>query len=412
MLYIYYAIVAEAPTHGMRGNPTIIIRVMRKNAAQQWTQISDTLAYYITTTPTSIADYNPCDYMTAITPQPLGVQGWHTAQGTSVYYKDWEKVALNLSPLYGDSVRIEVITYDCTANYHYAYAYLCGECRPMVISTVQDSLSGTTLHAPRSLRSYFWQASEFGVVDPVINVTNPEYNYVTFRDLSSHTADSTEAAGAQSYHVQANDFKIYKRRTPQGNIITLNPPEVGNQQTFRCRMISALDPDKPIVSYMYANVSALFSEQDTTPVIDTIIIHDTLIVHDTLYIDVPYAVHDTTYINVYVHDTTTVTDTLWLTQYDTVWMTHYDTIIIHDTVYLPNSIDGAEMVNAKIYASQGQIVVEGAEGYPVTLYDAIGRELSVNRKMDGNKRCFTVPQTGVYLIKIGTLPAHRIVVIK
>ena len=259
LLYIYYAIVAEAPTHGMKGNPTFIIRVMRKNAAQQWAQISDQYAYYITTTPMSNASTAPCPNMTAITPQPLEVQGWHSAQGGNVYYKDWEKVALNLSPLYGDSVRIDVIIYDCTANYHYAYAYLCGECRPMVIPSTGcpagRSQDVTVLNAPRGLRSYFWQQSEFGVVDPPINVTQPDYDYITFRDLSSHTADSTEAAGAQSYHVQANDFKIYKRRTPQGTTITLTPPEVGHQQTFRCRMISALDPDKPFVSYMYANVT-------------------------------------------------------------------------------------------------------------------------------------------------------------
>jgi hypothetical protein len=56
MLYIYYAIVAEAPGHGQRGDPTFIIRAMKKNNAGNWTQISDTLAYYISSTPSNNHD--------------------------------------------------------------------------------------------------------------------------------------------------------------------------------------------------------------------------------------------------------------------------------------------------------------------------------------------------------------------
>ena len=41
-------------------------------------------------------------------------------------------------------------------------------------------------------------------------------------------------------------------------------------------------------------------------------IHEVEYVHDTTYIDVPYPVHDTTYVN--VHDTT------YLWQYDTTYV--------------------------------------------------------------------------------------------
>ena len=53
MLYLYYAIVAQAPGHGQRGNPTFVIRVTQKNAAGQREQINDTLAYYISSTPST-----------------------------------------------------------------------------------------------------------------------------------------------------------------------------------------------------------------------------------------------------------------------------------------------------------------------------------------------------------------------
>jgi hypothetical protein len=187
---------------------------------------------------------------------------------------------------------------------------------------------------------------------------------------------------------------------------------------------------------------------DTTVVVDTLTlteyvpVHDTtyIDVHDTTYIDVPYPVHDTTYIDVpypvhdttivvdtltvtqydtitntmydtidnYVYDTVTLTDTLWLTQYDTLWL--HDTIIIHDTVYITEEgIGGVDALNAKVYSSEGRIVVEGAEGNRVTLYDVTGRVLATKQD-DYSPLRFDAPVSGTYLIKIGAYPARRVVV--
>ncbi len=72
--------------------------------------------------------------------------------------------------------------------------------------------------------------------------------------------------------------------------------------------------------------------------------------------------------------------------------------------------DVQTIINAKIYQRDGKIVVEGAEGYPVTLYDAVGRRMDA-KKEDGTVE-LTVPTSGVYLVKIGDLPARRVVVIR
>ena len=129
---------------------------------------------------------------------------------------------------------------------------------------------------------------------------------------------------------------------------------------------------------------------------------DTLIVHDTLYVDVP--VHDTTYI--------TVPDTLWL--HDTIYLPQYiyDTITVHDTIYITEEgIDGVNSINAKVYSSHEQIVVEGAEGSRVTLYDVTGRVLATKQDNYTPMR-FDAPASGTYLIKIGAYPARRVVVIR
>lgn len=108
------------------------------------------------------------------------------------------------------------------------------------------------------------------------------------------------------------------------------------------------------------------------------------------------SLRDTIYDTIYVHDT------LWL----------HDTIIIHDTVYITQEgIDGVDALNAKVYTSQGQIVVEGANGNNVMLFDVNGRVLATKQD-DFSLLRFDAPASGTYMIKIGNHPARKVVVIR
>lgn len=116
------------------------------------------------------------------------------------------------------------------------------------------------------------------------------------------------------------------------------------------------------------------------------------------------SLRDTIYDTVHVHDTTVInhTDTLWL----------HDTIIIHDTIYITQEgIVDVTALNAKVYSGQGQIVVEGAEGNQVWLYDVNGRVLATKQD-DYSLLRFDTPASGTYMIKVGTLPARKVVVIR
>lgn len=164
------------------------------------------------------------------------------------------------------------------------------------------------------------------------------------------------------------------------------------------------------------------------PYQDTIFIYDTITLHDT--VPVSYYYYDTVTLTDTVTlvqmdtlvtvdtlvqiDTVTVTDTLWMTLYDTI--TIHDTIIIHDTIVV--GVDEVETINAKIYTSHGQIVVEGAEGNDVTFFDITGRRIqaikqsSIVGRADGIPQTihFDAPASGTYLIKIGNHPARKVVV--
>lgn len=77
-----------------------------------------------------------------------------------------------------------------------------------------------------------------------------------------------------------------------------------------------------------------------------------------------------------------------------------------------NGIDNMDGTELNIYANDGRIVVEGAEGMEVTLYDAVGRRIKVERKDEKREIRIAVPTSGVYLLKIGNYPARRVVVVR
>ena len=173
------------------------------------------------------------------------------------------------------------------------------------------------------------------------------------------------------------------------------------------------------------------TQYDTITLTDTLLVTDTLTLTDTLVTiqydtvtltDTAYiSVHDTTYINVHdttyvsVHDTTTVYDTIVYNQTDTLWLT--DTVYIHDTIYIPQEgIGDVETTPVKLYSRGGDIVVEGAAGREVRMYDVVGRLMATRRAStssasDGEVRLH-VTASGTYLVQVEGLPARRIVVVK
>lgn len=85
-------------------------------------------------------------------------------------------------------------------------------------------------------------------------------------------------------------------------------------------------------------------------------------------------------------------------------------VYIHDSINVKcEDITDVQLLNAKIYQRNGQIVVEGAEGYPVYLYDVVGRLLATKRET-AQEVLLDVPASGAYLVKIGDAPARRVVV--
>lgn len=123
--------------------------------------------------------------------------------------------------------------------------------------------------------------------------------------------------------------------------------------------------------------------------------------------------------NVYATRTITVLSDTTFTAYfapienlrDTIYI--IDTIYIHDTVYITqDDVDDVAVTNVKMYVQDGGIVVENVDGYSVALYDALGRIIHNIRQSDSQAVHIPVPTSGTYLVKVGNLPARKIVVIR
>ena len=75
------------------------------------------------------------------------------------------------------------------------------------------------------------------------------------------------------------------------------------------------------------------------------------------------------------------------------------------------AIDDVEDGNIAVYASEGKIVVSGAEHRDVYVYDVTGR--CVSRQADAAETVvFPVAQTGVYMVKIGNLPTRKVALVR
>ena len=67
----------------------------------------------------------------------------------------------------------------------------------------------------------------------------------------------------------------------------------------------------------------------------------------------------------------------------------------------PLGIDGVTGLDYKLLVKDGSIQVSGAEGMKVGVYDIMGRQVANNNLPNG-----------VYIVRVGDLPARKVVVMR
>lgn len=233
LLFINYAVVARRYSHTAFDAGEFLIRVVKQNDNGTWPNepINDSLWYKVSA-PTFDGNEMPL--------------GWEVGRGDvnqwpcTYAYKPWAKVAINLSQYIDQHVRIEMYTSDCIYNADPIYAYISGDFQPMRIDVsgcASDASSLiATLEAPPGLLSYQWFVTTRGYEIETYNTAHMDT--VPFRPVSGVTTDNV-------YHPVLEDF-VLSAGPNAGDTVAM--------QTFMCKMTSALDPNKPFTSKVYANV--------------------------------------------------------------------------------------------------------------------------------------------------------------
>ena len=80
------------------------------------------------------------------------------ANNSPVRYKPWTSVAMDLTPLIGQNVKLRFTTYDCSLGGHFGYAYVDGLCTSFQTAVKDTTCNGTPkqMCAPVGFATYSW----------------------------------------------------------------------------------------------------------------------------------------------------------------------------------------------------------------------------------------------------------------
>ena len=147
IIVLKYALVIKNPGHGGTSDPRFTMQLLDNN-------------YNPIDPVCGVADFNS---QQAANMADRPGSSWHSGRGSSVYYKDWTTVGLDVSRYHGQTIRVSLATFTCTAGArdHTCYAYFtlgCTKARITSTSCGGNSVS-TTLTAPEGF-NYRWYTGQ------------------------------------------------------------------------------------------------------------------------------------------------------------------------------------------------------------------------------------------------------------
>ena len=141
LLLFKYAAVLDNPGHDATEQPRLTMRIMNADGSE----IDDS-----------------CFYFDFISDSSLG---WNTYG--HVLWKDWTTVGVDLTPLHGRRIIVELTTRDCNQGGHYGYAYYSLRCgKKEIISELCGNTMYNVFHAPVGF-AYRW----FNQANPIVTLS-------------------------------------------------------------------------------------------------------------------------------------------------------------------------------------------------------------------------------------------------
>ena len=227
LVTIWYALSLQNGQHDNANNPEFVITVEKKVGNNWVLAQGDTLCYIRPT---------PAGSSSNVAPFYVGSTGTQTGAtyGCNIYL-DWNKVIINLEKLTFQRVRIKLAAGDCAYSAHYACCYIAGECAPMRLNANGCAAGSTSsvarIAAPKGAQHYRWYRSRTGVLSGTPRTDTTNYVFI-----SQGPNDSV-------FNVELEHFTDMTT----GQSLT--------QTTFMCKMTTRMNPDWPITSPIFTDVT-------------------------------------------------------------------------------------------------------------------------------------------------------------
>jgi len=138
VLMLKFAVVLEDPGHNTVQQPRFVVRVKDQDG-----NLTEDCAEYDVSAGADIP----------------GFQTYQYSSWTTVRWRDWTNVGLDLSKYIGQEVQLQFITYDCAQSGHFGYAYFTASCMSNLLQ-LTDCGTPFQVSAPDNFASYLWDNGE------------------------------------------------------------------------------------------------------------------------------------------------------------------------------------------------------------------------------------------------------------
>lgn len=201
VLVLKYAVVLQKPGDGCKPNPGFLLRVLDKNGRLVSKCASADFDYKAA----AAADWNAC-----------------TKSG-EVRWKDWTTVGVNLADHDGETLTIQLTTYDCGGGGHYGYAYFTLGCSDGQLTGMSCATENLKFTAPDGFKYRWYKATEPGKILGYEQIYEVETNDTCHYQVDLMFAQDTTCyfsltASAQPYQPAAKATWRWQPEKCQNNV--------------------------------------------------------------------------------------------------------------------------------------------------------------------------------------------------
>ena len=135
ILLLKYAVVLEDPSHELPMQPRFLIRMLDADGDL----LNDCMEYDVVSS-SDIPGFQPFDY----------------SESMHIMWRPWTTNGFDLSAYAGQTVKLQLTTYDCGYYVHFGYAYFTAKCISNKLSFSGCDGIQVTLSAPQGFETYLW----------------------------------------------------------------------------------------------------------------------------------------------------------------------------------------------------------------------------------------------------------------